>query len=115
MLNLRQLSHAAGEISSENGNSFRLSISFRPPSDFLGNIGEPLDHGQAGRMQNYDSDDDDSLGAAGEQWVGLEEGSLQPEGPSFARWNEQIEVSLVPASHSTESASERKDIEITCA
>ncbi|EKM56281.1 uncharacterized protein PHACADRAFT_207561 [Phanerochaete carnosa HHB-10118-sp] len=118
MLNLRQLSHASDEISSGNEHSSSRSVNFRLPSDFLGNIGESLDHGQAERVQKYDGDDDDdddddsNSDVAGERAVGLEEGSLQLEGSSLARRNEQIGVSLVPASHSIEGTSEGKEIEL---
>ncbi|EKM60183.1 uncharacterized protein PHACADRAFT_246023, partial [Phanerochaete carnosa HHB-10118-sp] len=53
ILNLRQLNHTA-EASDNSTNaqrSSRFSVSFRMPSDFLGNIGEPLDYGESDRAE----------------------------------------------------------------
>ena len=47
MLNLRQLNPSAHELSSDAHQVSNFSINFRPTSDVLGNIGEPLDHGQS--------------------------------------------------------------------
>ncbi|EKM60227.1 uncharacterized protein PHACADRAFT_189362 [Phanerochaete carnosa HHB-10118-sp] len=47
ILNLRQFNHAAeaSENSSDAQHFSRFSVNFRVPSDFLGNIKNPLDHG----------------------------------------------------------------------
>ena len=56
MLNLRQLNQINNTQTDSDPRHFsRLSIDFRVPSAFLGNIGEPLDHGQSERV----SEDDD--------------------------------------------------------
>lgn len=34
-----------------------LSVNFRVPSGFIGNIGEPLDHGQSGSLFDVDEED----------------------------------------------------------
>lgn len=50
MLNLRQLNSANNaEADSDAQHLSQFSVDFRVPSNFLGNIGEPLDHGQSER------------------------------------------------------------------
>ncbi|GJE99246.1 hypothetical protein PsYK624_154960 [Phanerochaete sordida] len=46
MLNLRQFGQANTPTGTTEWHSSRFSVSFRVPSDILGNIGEPLDHSQ---------------------------------------------------------------------
>ena len=46
MLNLRQLDRSPHEHNSDADHLSRFSVSFRVPSDILGNIGEPLDLSQ---------------------------------------------------------------------
>ncbi|EKM60284.1 uncharacterized protein PHACADRAFT_189418 [Phanerochaete carnosa HHB-10118-sp] len=46
ILNLRQLNHTSRSSNSDALHFSRFSVNFRIPSDFLGNIGEPLEHGQ---------------------------------------------------------------------
>ncbi|EKM60224.1 uncharacterized protein PHACADRAFT_203473 [Phanerochaete carnosa HHB-10118-sp] len=81
ILNLRQLSPTAeaSENNSDAQHFSRSSISFRVPSDFLGNMGESLDHGQSERVVE-DSDDDHRV--AEESREGLEEGVAQHADPS---------------------------------
>ncbi|EKM60270.1 uncharacterized protein PHACADRAFT_189403 [Phanerochaete carnosa HHB-10118-sp] len=50
ILNLRQLNHATGSSNSDVKHFSRFSLHFRIPSDCLGNIGEPLEHGQPKMM-----------------------------------------------------------------
>ncbi|EKM56346.1 uncharacterized protein PHACADRAFT_207607 [Phanerochaete carnosa HHB-10118-sp] len=57
ILNLRQLDYAANESSSDAQHSSHFSVRFGVPSDFLGNIGEPLDHGQSERVEGDDNDE----------------------------------------------------------
>ncbi|GJF00640.1 hypothetical protein PsYK624_169340 [Phanerochaete sordida] len=48
LLNLRHLNHTHEDASAVFAQQpSRFTLSFRAPSDFLGNIGEPLDHGQS--------------------------------------------------------------------
>ena len=50
MLNLRQLGDSEPSANSDAQHFSRFSApNFKVPSNFLGNIGEPLDHGQAER------------------------------------------------------------------
>ncbi|EKM56266.1 uncharacterized protein PHACADRAFT_207547 [Phanerochaete carnosa HHB-10118-sp] len=52
ILNLRQLNLGAMTESNSDARHFsRFSVNFRMPSDLLGNIGEPLDHGQWEHIQ----------------------------------------------------------------
>ena len=61
MLNLRQFNNL--ECSTSNSNMEHLSkfsvVNFRVPSEFLGNLGEPLDHNQA---EQYGCEDDNDAG-----------------------------------------------------
>lgn len=57
MLNLHQLNHAASKSNSDAQHFSRFSVSFRIPSNFLENIGEPLDHGQSKQMEENDDRD----------------------------------------------------------
>lgn len=50
LLNLRRLDHRTGNVESYADNFSRFSVSFRIPSELLGNIGEPLDHGPHHQM-----------------------------------------------------------------
>ncbi|EKM56267.1 uncharacterized protein PHACADRAFT_193887 [Phanerochaete carnosa HHB-10118-sp] len=79
MLNLRQLGPAggAGELQSDTRRPSRFSVNLRVPSDFLRNIGEPLDHGQSENVQEDEDDDDDAVDVTGEWHCGSEEGSVQ--------------------------------------
>ncbi|EKM60201.1 uncharacterized protein PHACADRAFT_246056 [Phanerochaete carnosa HHB-10118-sp] len=84
ILNLRQLGHAA-EASENNSDAqrfSRFSVSFRVPSDFLGNIGETLDHGQS---EQVEEDNDESHCVAQEPRDGLEEDLAHQAGPSMTR------------------------------
>lgn len=65
MLNLRQsgISKPASSAEWETQSTSRFSIAFRAPSDLLGNIGEPLDHGQSERLHDDAHADDMSEGS----------------------------------------------------
>ncbi|EKM56285.1 uncharacterized protein PHACADRAFT_207564 [Phanerochaete carnosa HHB-10118-sp] len=73
MLNLRQLSfHTDDQESISDAQHFSLlSINFRAPSDFLGNIGEPLDYDQ---LELIEDDSGDSRSSV------AEEQGYRPEG-----------------------------------
>lgn len=86
MLNLRQLSHADDQGISNGRHASVLSITFRVPSDFLGNIGESLDHSQSERM-NEDEDNchcetKEPQGELGQGFV--QQAGLTRSGASFA-------------------------------
>ncbi|GJE99247.1 hypothetical protein PsYK624_154970 [Phanerochaete sordida] len=59
MLNLRQLNPSAHDLSSDAHQVSNFSINFRPASDVLGNIGEPLDHGRSNWSSREDDERDD--------------------------------------------------------
>ncbi|EKM60225.1 uncharacterized protein PHACADRAFT_246073 [Phanerochaete carnosa HHB-10118-sp] len=77
ILNLRQHDYnaQASENNSDAQHVSRLTMSFRVPSDFLGNIGEPLDHS---RSEQVDDDDDEDHCVAEVPREGLEEGVIGP-------------------------------------
>ena len=66
LLNLRQVVHSAGETTADARDISLSSMSFQTPSDYLGNIGEPLDHGQWG-YQIQDESASNISDEAGEQ------------------------------------------------
>lgn len=58
MMNLRQLTRESSETHYAPGQAVsHRSVRFRVPSSFLGNIGEPLEHGDA-YQEEYDYDDE---------------------------------------------------------
>ena len=58
MLNLRQLNKADNAQTNSDAHHFsRFSMDFRVSSDLLGNIGEPLDHGQSERLHEDEPED----------------------------------------------------------
>ena len=70
MLNLRQLNKADNTQTNSDPQHFsRFSVDFRVPSDLLGNIGEPLDHGQSERL--HEDEPEDHAAAADEQPRGM--------------------------------------------
>ena len=98
MLNLRQLGKTdSTETSSDAQHSSHFSIDFRAPSDFLGNLGESLNHSQSEWLH------EDALGecsvAANEPEAGPctdLEGDGPVVGPSGARW---VDERVDDASH----------------
>ena len=71
MLNLRQSnkSERPSSVDSRARHFSRFSVSFRMPSDFLGNIGEPLDHGQSEwRLCEDDEPDNASVADSTQNW-----------------------------------------------
>ena len=74
MLNLRQSNKSESEqvlsTNSKARHSSRLSISFRMPSNLLGDIGEPLDHGQSTRRL-YEDHEPESMSVAdnAQEWL----------------------------------------------
>ncbi|EKM56378.1 uncharacterized protein PHACADRAFT_207631 [Phanerochaete carnosa HHB-10118-sp] len=100
MLNLRQLNRTAGENNSDARHFSRFSASFRMPPDFLGNIGEPLDHSQSDRVI-----DDGSDIPEGSQ-DSLEESSAERAGTSRARRDQSTEAGIPPVLHPSERANE---------
>ncbi|EKM56328.1 uncharacterized protein PHACADRAFT_207600 [Phanerochaete carnosa HHB-10118-sp] len=105
MLNLRRLGTADGS-SSDTHHPSLPSISFRAPSDFLGNIGEPLDHSHLERVEGIG--DDDSWEAE-ELRGGLEEGFAHQPDPPVLYQDGTIETAGVAATalKSAEHSSER--------
>ncbi|EKM56292.1 uncharacterized protein PHACADRAFT_207573 [Phanerochaete carnosa HHB-10118-sp] len=103
ILNLRQLNRTTYESNSDAQHFSRFSASFRVPSDFLGNIGEPLGHGQSERDKN--NGDDDSC-VAEESREGHEEDFAHLAGPTSAYRDETIEADAALALRSAECASE---------
>ncbi|EKM56302.1 uncharacterized protein PHACADRAFT_253360 [Phanerochaete carnosa HHB-10118-sp] len=104
MLNLRQLDYATSESNSDAQQVSRFSVSFRVPSDFLGNIGEPLEYGQSERVEDNDND---GSSAAEESWDGLEGGSFTHlPGPSFTRRDNPMESGADLMLQAAERASE---------
>ena len=65
MLNLRQSNKSEQVLSTDSRarHFSRFSISFRMPSNLLGDIGEPLDHGQSERRL-YEGDEPDNASVA---------------------------------------------------
>ena len=58
MLNLRQLNKADNTQTNSDAHHFsRFSMDFRVSSGLLGNIGEPLDHGQSERLHEDEPED----------------------------------------------------------
>ncbi|EKM56359.1 uncharacterized protein PHACADRAFT_207613 [Phanerochaete carnosa HHB-10118-sp] len=110
MLNLRQLNHVEGESGSNSDAQHfsRFSVSFNVPSDFLGNIGEPLDHGQLERMKEDDIGD---LCVAEEPQGECEQHFEPQAGPSTTCRDESTEVSVAGVQRSVERAGEEEDIE----
>ena len=90
MLNLRQLNKPGhSQSNSEDQHLSRFSISFCIPSS-LGNIGEPLDHGQS---QRYIYEDDEQPINA-ERGEGANHSATTDQGypvagPSDARWDDE--------------------------
>ncbi|EKM60186.1 uncharacterized protein PHACADRAFT_246031, partial [Phanerochaete carnosa HHB-10118-sp] len=86
----------------------RFSVSFRVPSDVLGNIGEPLDHGQSEQVE--EAGDVDGHCVVDEPRDGLEGGfALQAPGPSAATCREELTgagAAPAPILRSVESGSE---------
>ena len=72
MLNLRQLSQPGGDATSAAEHFSRFSVNFRVPSDFLGNIGEPLDHSNWRSEPTLSTDSNDTRWEHGSQF-GLDE------------------------------------------
>ena len=70
MLNLRRSSGSRGEsiTNSEVRHFSRFSISFRVPSNLLGNIGESLDHSQSERLHD---DDPSQIHSSGDHGAGF--------------------------------------------
>ncbi|EKM56280.1 uncharacterized protein PHACADRAFT_193899 [Phanerochaete carnosa HHB-10118-sp] len=91
MLNLRQVNPAARGRSSEQSRSRISSIIFRASSDFLGNIGEPLDHGQSERTQ----DDDDDITQPESPEDQFNEGFAQYIDPSYMRRSGPREAGII--------------------
>lgn len=108
MLNLRQLNPTtqASENNSEAQHFSRFSMSFRTPSDFLGNIGEPLDHDQVGQME--EGADNGSCEAENPR-DRLEEGFTRQASSSFACRDEPAGAAAAPVLF-TERASEEDNI-----
>ena len=63
MLNLRQSNKSEQVISTDSRarHFSRFSISFRVPSNLLGDIGEPLDHGQSERRLYEDDEPENAF------------------------------------------------------
>ncbi|EKM56360.1 uncharacterized protein PHACADRAFT_207614 [Phanerochaete carnosa HHB-10118-sp] len=95
MLNLRQLGHTSGEISSDPEPSSRLSMNFRVPSDFLGNIGEPLDYSQSEKIH-----EDGDITTEDQH----EESTAETP---CTDWDNFMEAGVAPASRSTEHAGDK--------
>lgn len=85
MLNLRQLNRTAGESNSDARHFSRFSASFRMPSDFLGNIGEPLDHSQS----DLDQEDGSDTRYARARWDGSAEAGVTPMSHHSERANKE--------------------------
>lgn len=80
MLNLRQSNRSGrpSSIDSRAQHFSQISVNFRVPSDFLGNIGEPLDHGQSDRLCDGDYIDGSAVSnEASGQPLPVAEGSNQ--------------------------------------
>ncbi|EKM56299.1 uncharacterized protein PHACADRAFT_207577 [Phanerochaete carnosa HHB-10118-sp] len=103
MLNLRQLNHTASQSSSDPQHFSRFSVSFRVPSDLLGNIGEPLDHGQSERVEG---DDNNNSCAVEESRNEIMENFEHQPCLSSAYHNESIELcdalALEPTGHASD-------------
>lgn len=104
LLNLRQLNAAEQSPPNSDAQHFsRFSApNFRVPSDFLGNIGEPLDYGQVERYIQGDNVDGDmgehSNSRDGDHVAEVTVGDRAVAGPSGTRWD--IEESM-PAAAAT--------------
>ncbi|EKM60203.1 uncharacterized protein PHACADRAFT_189335 [Phanerochaete carnosa HHB-10118-sp] len=96
ILNLRQLNPTAqaSENNSDARHFSRFSVNFRVPSDFLGNIGESLDHGSSEPL-GAEEDSDDSQCEARQPQGGLDEGLEGQAGPSNTRREEPTQASIV--------------------
>lgn len=103
ILTLRQLNHTANKSNSDAQHFSRFSVSFRMPSDFLGNIGEPLDHGRSERVE--DNGDDDNC-VVEELRDELEEGFAHLPGPLFAYRYKLMKSDAVLVLQSGERASD---------
>lgn len=95
MFNLRQLSEASNVRSTANSDAQHFSRfsapNFRMTSYSLGNIGEPLDFGQAKRDLYEDNGTDaaeaiSGIAEAGNRGTVTDEGRPPVAGPSSARW-----------------------------
>ncbi|GJE99216.1 hypothetical protein PsYK624_154650 [Phanerochaete sordida] len=73
MLNLREFNSAeSAEGNSDFEHFSRFSVSFRVPSGFMGNIGQPLDHGQLPELCEDDGDIDNEWVSANMDMYGSE-------------------------------------------
>ncbi|EKM60222.1 uncharacterized protein PHACADRAFT_246061 [Phanerochaete carnosa HHB-10118-sp] len=108
ILNLSRLSHTAeicGTSTSEQHPSL-TPLSFRVSSDFLGNIGEPLNHSQSEQVE----DSDDIHCAAEERQERIEAGSARFASPATIRREKLTSAGVAPVLLSLESASEESDV-----
>ena len=60
MFNLRQLNKTSEESTATSDVQRSAALNFRVPTSSLGNIGEPLDYGQA-QQELYQDDDDTGI------------------------------------------------------
>ncbi|EKM60189.1 uncharacterized protein PHACADRAFT_246036 [Phanerochaete carnosa HHB-10118-sp] len=113
ILNLRQLGPAteASEPGFGAQHVSRLSLRFGVPSDFLGNIGESLDHGQSEHIEEHYGDDDRCV--ADDQRDRLEEGLAQHSGPLIVHLEEPTEADIASVLRSTERANKEDDVCLT--
>ena len=88
MLNLRQPNRPEQASSTGSGarHFSRFSISFRIPSDFLGNIGESLDHGQSERLHEDNDPESMSVADSAQEDLSPTAESISPTGD--CSWNE---------------------------
>lgn len=90
MLNLRQFNKSEHPHTNSDAQHFsRFAVNLRVPSNFLGNIGEQLDHSQSQRLH----EDEDQLEAAGAEEVKFDitnfESAQPIAGPSGTRRDEE--------------------------
>ena len=90
MLNLRQLNEPERSTANSDAQHFsRFSVpNFRVPSHSLGNIGEPLDYGQAERYVR--GDDADANVKLRDREGGTHEIAREAEGPSMTSPSETL-------------------------
>ncbi|EKM60199.1 uncharacterized protein PHACADRAFT_203457 [Phanerochaete carnosa HHB-10118-sp] len=112
ILNLRQLNSTAqaSENNSDAQHFSRFSVSFRVPSDFLGNIGEPLDRGPSEPLGAEEDGDPGQYSEARETQDGLDGGLAHQASPSNTRREEQTEAGIVSVPRYTGRESEEDDI-----
>ena len=112
MLNLRQLNRTDNTQTNSDAQHFsRFSMNFRVPSDLLGNIGEPLDHGQSERLHEPDETEDHEA-AAEEQPRGATDlkNTRLVAGRSGTRWEDEDGVLLYTSWLAASPSGTRSDV-----